>query len=51
MLSRDLSTSKIYLLDELSEEACSAVNHSSSLRLLSLGAGHSEGIIHMTFLV
>lgn len=31
----------IYLLVELPEEAHSAENHSSSLRLFSLGAGHS----------
>lgn len=31
----------VYVLDELPEEACSAVNHTCSLRLLGLGAGHS----------
>lgn len=37
------------LLYELVEEACCAVNHSSSLGLLSLGSSHCERIIHMTF--
>lgn len=42
---------RIYILDELPEEAHSAINHASSLRLFSLGAGHSQGIVHMTLLV
>lgn len=44
-------TDSFVILDELPEEAHGAVDHPSSLRLLSLGAGHSEGVVHVTFLV
>lgn len=39
------------ILDELPEEPHGAVNHSSRLRLLCLGTGHSERIVHVTLLV
>lgn len=37
-----------FLLDELVEEACCAVNHSGSLGLLRLRSSHCERIIHVT---
>lgn len=39
------------VLDELPEESCGAKDHPSSLRLLCLGPGHSQGIVHVTLLV
>lgn len=36
-----VSSTYYYLLDELPEETHRAVNHTSSLRLFSLGTGHS----------
>lgn len=42
---------KFDLLDELSEEANSAIDHTSSLGLFSLRTGHRQGVIHVTLLV
>lgn len=39
------------VLNEEPEETHGAINHPSSLRLFSLGAGHSEGIVHVALLV
>jgi hypothetical protein len=39
------------ILDELGEEACCVVDHTSSLELLCLGAGHGQGIVHVALLV
>lgn len=41
----------VYWLDELPKEARRAVNHPSSLRLFNLRAGHSQGVVHVTFLM
>lgn len=42
---------RVCVLDELGEEASSAVDHSSSLRLLSLRASDGQSVIHVTFLM
>lgn len=39
------------ILDELGEEACCVVDHTSSLELLCLGAGHGQGIVHVALLM
>ena len=39
------------LLDEVSEEARGAVDHAGGLRLLCLGAGDSQSIVHVALLV
>lgn len=46
-----LHNSCVASLNKLPEETHGAVNHTGSLRLLSLGAGHGQGIVHVALLV
>lgn len=47
----DFAIQKFDLLDEMPEEANSAIDHTSSLGLLCLRTGHRQGVIHVTLLV
>ena len=41
----------LVILDELGEEAQSAVDHTSCLGLLDLAAGQGQGVVHVALLV